>query len=218
MRAFDDSERLFPSFRTCYSHGIVVGEVARRGWPVFIGVDLAGPKRPGTAIVVIALDPATQRRFPIEVLVGAWTSPETAKRLADVQTRHPNVRFIMVENNGYQQALIDWIRSSPQDHSYWFKIEAFTTGANKHAPEVGLPSLEVEFKNRAWVVPIDEFQGHPVTCRCGWCIWNAEMTDFPMGASSDCVMSCWFAREAIARWGGGANLARGLGLGDVNAR
>lgn len=216
MRAFDDTERMFPSFETCYAHGVVTGEVARRGWPVFIGVDLAGPKRPGNVIFAAAMDPATQRRYPLEILAGAWTSPETAQHLHDVHSRHPNVRYVMVENNGYQQAIIDWIKQSPRDHSFWFKIEAFTTGVNKHAPQVGLPSLEVEFKNKAWVIPADEFEGHPITCRCGWCTWVRETRDYPMGAQTDTVMAMWFCREAIARWGVGS--ARSIDLGDLNTR
>lgn len=217
MRAFSDSERMFPSFPLCYTHGVVTGEVSRRGWPVFIGVDLAGDKRPGNVIFVCAVDPVTQRRFPLEVLCGAWTSPETAKQLAAVNARHPNVRIIMVENNGYQQSLIDWVKNSPTDSSFWFKVESFTTGfANKANPTYGLPSLEVEFKNKAWVVPAAEFEGHPVTCLCGWCTWVSEVKDYPMGSTTDTVMAQWFAREAISRWGGvgapsGSNLA-GLNL------
>ena len=150
MQAFTDDERMFPSFTTCFTPGVCTAEISHRGWPVFMGVDLAGPHRPGNVIFVVTLDPNTQRRYPLEVLAGAWTSPETARQLANVHARHPNTRFIMVENNGYQQAIIDWIKSSPTDHSFWYKIESFTTGANKMKVEIGLPSLEVEFKNQSW--------------------------------------------------------------------
>jgi hypothetical protein len=64
-----------------------------------------------------------------------------------------------------------------------------------------MPSLEVEFKNKAWIVPHDEFAGHPLVCRCGWCVWNSEVRDYPMSATTDTVMAMWFCREAIARWG-----------------
>ena len=218
MRAFTDEERMFPSFKDCYSHGVVIGDIQRREWPTFIGVDLAGPKRPGTVLFAVALNPVDQRRYPIDIQCGSWTSPETAKRLAQMHDRNPNTRFIMVENNGYQQALIDWIRHS-QDvtKNFYYKVESFTTGANKNAPEVGLPSLEVEFKNKAWVVPIDEFGGHSPTCKCGWCTWNSETVDYPMGATTDTVMAMWFAREAIARWGGARGSAT-AGLADLNVR
>ena len=214
MRAYTDDERKFPSFRQCYVHGVCVGDIARRGWPVFVGVDLAGQKRPGTAIMAAAMDPATRRRYPLEIMIGKWSSPETASRIADINYRY-NVRYIIVENNAYQQSLIDWIRYSCADHSFWVKVEPFTTGQNKANVDYGLPSLEVEFKNKAWVIPSDEFETHEPGCQCGWCRWSRQMVDYPMAAESDAVMATWFCREAIDRWGGfGASVA----LGDFNSR
>lgn len=220
MKAFTDDERMFPSFKSCYTPGVVLGEVIRRRWPTFIGVDLAGQKRPGNVIFAAALDPQTHRRFPVEIHTGNWSSPELAKRLAQVHDRH-DTRYIMVENNGYQQSLIDWIRHMPQNevpNNFYYKIEAFTTGSNKISMEVGLPSLEVEFKNRAWVIAQDEFVAHPPGHRnCGWCTWSSECEDYPMSATTDCVMAMWFCREAIARWGVAIG-SKTLDLSDVNIR
>lgn len=220
MRAFSDDERMYPSFQTCFSSGVVTGEITRRAWPVFMGVDLAGTKRPGNVIFIAAMDPATQKRYPLEILTGNWTSPETARQLSMATARHPNVRYIMVENNGYQQALIDWVKSSPNDHSFWYKIESYTTtGVTKNSLTVGMPSLEVEFKNKAWVVPYDEFAGHAVTCHCGWCTWKTEVRDYPMSATTDTVMAMWFCREAISKWGVGASMiGQGGGLTGLNNR
>jgi len=210
--AFTDEERMFPSFKSCYVPGIVTGEIARRGWPVFVGVDLAGDKRPGNVIFVIALDPSTQRRYPVEVLCGAWKSPEVAAQLAAVHGRHPNLRCIMVENNGYQQSLVDWIRQSPGDNSYWYLVEPYTTGYASKANEIfGMPGLEIEFKNKAWAIPMSEFEGHPPHCRCGWCTWVAETRDYPMGSATNTVMAMFFGREAISKWGIGTTMSAGQG-------
>jgi hypothetical protein len=218
MRAFSDDERMYPSFQDCYSAGVRSEDIARRGWPVFMGVDLAGPKRPGNVIFVCAVEPNTLKRFPLEILVGAWSSPETARQLAMAHGRHPNTRYIMVENNGYQQAIIDWIKSSPHDHSFWFKIESYTTtGVSKSNLQIGMPSLEVEFKNKAWVIPSDEFAGHPLTCKCGWCAWVAETKDYPLGAATDTVMAMWFCREAMSQFGA-SRPGAGLGVGNINVR
>lgn len=196
---------MFPSLTTCYASGVVLGEWQRRQLPAFVGVDLAGDKRPGNAITVLGLDPVTKRRYMLEApMFGAWKSPETAGHIGDLCARH-NVRFIMVENNAYQQSLVDWIRHALKQHDFWFKVESFTTGSNKANPTYGLPSLEVEFKNQAWVIPRDEFEGHDPACRCGWCVWIRQMRLYPRGAASDGVMSAWFAREAISRWGGFAS-------------
>lgn len=220
QRAFSDDERMFPSFVHCYTPGIVVGDIARRSWPVFVGVDLAGTKRPGNVIFVAAVDPMTNRRYPVEILTGNWKSPETAAQLAGVNARHPNLRVIMVENNGYQQSLVDWIKASPGDNGYWFKIESYTTGfSSKVDPTYGVPGLEVEFKNKAWVVPQHEFEGHPTQCRCGWCVWVQEVKDYPMGASTDTVMAMHFCREAISLWGtGSTGSGSGSGLSGMNDR
>lgn len=218
MQAFTDEERMFQSFQSCCTPGVAASIFSQRGWPTFIGVDLAGAKRPGNVIFIAAVDPNTQRRYPLEILTGGWTSPETARQLAMASYRHPNTRVIMVENNGYQQAIVDWVRNSPVDHSFWYKVEAFTTGANKMKTEIGLPSLEVEFKNRAWVIPSDEFEGHPLVCRCGWCTWKLEMRDFPMSATTDTVMAMWFCREAISRWGAAPTSQQSGNLSDVNTR
>lgn len=216
MKAFTDDERMFPSFTSCYAPGVRVVDISKRGYPVFVGVDLSGPKRPGNAIFVAALDPATQRRYPLEVACGNWTSPETARRINDINMRYPNTRVIMVENNGYQQALIDWVKSAVNAHSFWFKIEAFTTGSNKNAPVIGLPSLEIEFKNKAWVIPNEEFEDHEKTCRCGWCTWTMETKDYPMSATTDTVMAMWFCREGMSQFAGA--MAPPLNTSRLNVR
>ena len=219
--AFSDSERMFPSFESCMTPGIVVGEIIRRGWPTFVGVDLAGDKRPGNVIFVAAVDPGTQRRYPVEILCGAWKSPEVAAQLAGVRARHQNLRVIMVENNGYQQSLVDWIKQTPGDNQYWFMVESYTTGfASKVNPVFGVPGMEIEFKNKAWVIPSAEFEGHAPHCRCGWCVWKGEMHDYPMGASTDTVMAQHFCREAISKWGTGSTMGVGGtgGLQGLNDR
>lgn len=222
--AFTDSERKFPSFETCFTPGIVLGDISRRGWPTYAGVDLAGEKRPGNVIFVAAVDPTTLRRYPLEVLRGNWKSPEVCAQLAGVNARHPGLRVIMVENNGYQQSLIDWIRQSPGDNSFWFKVESYTTGfQTKVNPIYGLPGMEVEFKNKLWVIPSGEFEGHPAHCQCGWCVWKLEVHDYPMAASTDCVMAMAFCREAISLWetgktAGVGGTAGGPGLGGFNSR
>ena len=216
MQSYSDEELHFPSFTGCYSPGLVVGEMIRRNMPTFVGVDLASDKRPGNAIVVVGLDPKTRRRFPLEINYGAWTSPETAQQIAAVCTRHKNVRFIMVENNAYQQSLIDWIKTDKETYSgYWMKVEPFTTGKNKSDPTYGLRSLEVEFKNKAWAIPEDEFAGHPPDCNCGWCMWTMQFKTYPRGAADDGVMATWFCREAIDRWGG---VGYSQPVGDINTR
>jgi hypothetical protein len=203
LQAFTDEERAFPSFTSCYAPGLRIEDIVRRGYPTFIGVDLAGDKRPGNVIFAAAMDPVSHHRYPLEVMAGGWKSPETARKLHEIHGRHPNTRFILVESNGYQQSLVDWIRQTGGG-TWWYKVESFTTGANKANPTIGLPSMELEFHHKMWSIPTAEYKHHPVTCPCGWCTWDQEMHDYPMSPTTDCVMAMWFCREAIARWGFGA--------------
>jgi hypothetical protein len=218
MQAFTDAERWFPSFKTCFTSGIVVGDIIRRGLPCYAGVDLSGAQRPGNVIFVAAVDDAG-RRYPVEILRGGWTATETARQIYGVSQRHPNLRYIMVENNGYQQSLIDIIKSEPSWPELYYKVESFTTGQrNKADVNYGLRSLEIEFSKKQWVIPESEFASHPPSCQCGWCAWRDEMSNYPFAGEGDTVMGCWFCREAIARYGGN-RAASSLGLGsDFNAR
>lgn len=218
LQAYSDEERMFRSFPDCFQAGLRLDEVMARRYPAYVGVDLAGKKRPGNAIFVTGLA-GDGTRYPLEVLRGAWSSPETAARLAEINLRH-DVRIIMVENNAYQGALVDWIRQAARGPSdMWTKVEEYTTtAATKTHHEIGLPALEVEFKNRAWAIPTM----HPPPCEagpacaCPWCTWKREVADYPMSATSDCLMACFFSREAISRWG--ALTARQANIADLSWR
>ena len=215
MQAISPGELAFPSFESCYQSGIVHGDTLRRQLPAYVGVDLASSKRPGNCIFALGLDDAGNR-YPLEVRYGNWKSPETAERLAEVCTHH-NVQFIQVENNAYQQSIIDWVKQEKPDFPYWMKIESFTTGKNKMDENYGLPSLEVEFHNKSWVLPSSEWTGHVSTCECDWCHWKREFTMYPKFSSSDGVMATWFARDALNKWG---RVGRGMGVrvGNLNRR
>lgn len=201
--AATDEDISFPDFENCFVRGLSLGPIQRRqDWPAVTGVDLSGKKRPGNAIVTVRIDPTTRRRYPVDLRAGAWRSHETANQLADVySTYRPTV--IMVEDNGYQEALVDWIMTSKMD--FWPLVEpTTTTGHTKYNEEVGLPGLQVEFQNRAWCIPEDEFATHPpghMTRGCMWCRWVYEFANHPIAATSDFVMATWFARQGIEQHG-----------------
>lgn len=194
--AVSPGELLFPSFDSCIQSGLTAGELIARKGMCYTGVDLAGKKRKGNAIVTVGADPSGRRAL-LDVRFGAWKSPDTAKNLGEVNDAL-NPQFIQVENNAYQQSLIDWVKES--GYPWWIKIEPFTTGANKNDPEVGLAVLEVEFHNRGWIIPGAEFEGHPPDCACNWCRLVTEIRNYPKGSSFDGGMAMWFARDAAAKW------------------
>lgn len=224
LKAFSDSESTFPSFGKCEIPGLVLGDVQRKNWPCVLGVDPAGKKRLGNAIVAVKVDPVTRRRFPVEVRYGAWRSSETADHIEDMNRAH-NPTVIMVENNAYQQALIDWVGDSKGRYSYWMKLEAVTTTDGLKADaELGLPGLEVEFAHEAWCFPKSEYEGagqdDEDPKRAAWARLAYEFRYHPIASTSDGVMATWFARQGIEMYAGlilGGMDAAG-DFSDLNAR
>jgi len=211
MLAINPGDLVFPSWVKCRQRGLVLAELHRRRLPAYIGVDLSSPSRPGNAIAVVGLEPGSLHRYLLEIVFGNWTSPETASVLAEVCSRH-NVQWIQVENNAYQGALIDWVRKGKDEFPYWMKIEPYTTGQlSKIDRDIGLPALEVEFHNGAWLLPWSEWDGHPPVCRCDWCRLDAEFRMYPKGASFDGIMAVFFARDAANKWAPRTTAGRRMG-------
>lgn len=223
MKAFVDGEETFPSFRQCENPAMVLGDVQRsEAWPAFTGVDLAGKKRAGNAIVTLRVDPRSKRRYPIDVRFGAWRSSETAEQIEDVYRLYKPC-VVMVEDNGYQRALLDWIADQYNRFSFSHVVYPTTTmDGNKSDHELGLPGLEIEFHNGAWSFPLAEYDGismdDPDRRRAAWARLAYEFRHHPVAASSDGVMATWFARQGVEIWGGLA-FRTDAGVGeDFNAR
>lgn len=209
---FSDEECWFPSVSKCLQSAVVLGPILRSGNPCFVGVDISGKKRPGNTIVAVSMCPATKERVVVKSLRGAWSSVELATKIGEVD-RELNPRVIVVENNGVQQTLIDWMQALKLPG--WVKIVPFTTtGQKKFDPETGVKSLEIEFSNGAWVLPYGEFGSHMPGCECGWCVLYRELRDWPMGTSTDSAMALWFARQGIQLYGAEPGDMTVEGLGD----
>lgn len=160
---------------------------------ICFGVDLGhrtSRKSPRTAIVGLALTPSG-KKMPILVKSGAFTSPETAEILFDLYLSY-FPKLIFVENNGYQQALLDWM--SAANCGVPLPVQGRFTGANKNSLETGIPGLAVEVTTGRWVFPQ---LTHDVECSCDWCVWKREIISYPCGKFSDLMMATWLASEAL---------------------
>ena len=200
MRVIRPGDLMLPHFPDCWQSGVVVSDVLSRRLPAYLGVDLAGKTRAGNFIVAVCVDPRTQLRYVVAARHGAWSSPDLVTHLADICSMLSNVQVIMVENNGYQDALIDWIKASKAAFPWWTKIEPHTTGRQKSDPALGVPGLEIEFKNKAWVFPSNEWEGHPPACPCSWCALKFQVRDYPKAKHSDALMATWFCKVAIDKF------------------
>lgn len=157
---------------------------------LYTGVDLAIGHTSTSAysvIFTIAVD-GNKIRYPVEIKRGRMSSPEVARAvLATYEQLQPDT--ILVENNMYQQALIDWLQELSK-----IPLRAYYTGAQKKDYEIGVSSLSVEFENMQWCLPKVK---HKEECDCGFCTWIHELAQYPMAKLSDCVMSSWLARECF---------------------
>lgn len=229
-RVANPEDLSFPSFPRCKVP--TFASVANQaGWPAVAGVDLSSKKRPGNAIVVVRVEPGTRRRFVVDARFGKWSAPALARQLREVDDVHRPLVF-KVEDNGYQEALIDMIADRKSEYPYWMRVEATTTtGGKKGSAELGLPALELEFSHGAWVFPalecegvdsaelseaeLAELDGREIRARHFARLFS-ELEGHPFAAHSDGVMALWFARQGIEEYqvsGAGDDVAlSGLGF------
>jgi len=167
-----------------------------KGLKTFAGVDLAagkGKKAKFNVLFTIAVD-RKGRRWRQEILRGRFTAPQFARIIIAAYDRF-NHEAIMVENNAYQESMIEWMRELGRKD---VPIVGFTTGKNKLDLNIGLPSLAVEMQNGAWAIP--RANKHDPTCMCNDCIWINELRSYPIGETSDIVMAQWMAKEAARKF------------------
>jgi hypothetical protein len=171
-----------------------------KGYPRYTGVDLGigqtSKHKPSVIFTIAVADGSNEdhpegTRIPIDIRRGNWNSPDTARQLVEMYNEiRPDM--IRVENNYYQQAIIDWIRDIK---GVDLPLEPHFTGSQKMHPEYGIPLLSAEFDRNKWVIPFKE--RHPTECNCGFCMWIREMLNYSPGSqSTDLVMACWFAQRA----------------------
>lgn len=183
QQALSDEDRTFPSSEKIFREDIGL-DVVGAEWPRVVGIDPFGQ---AVVIFVIALSPKGLK-VRIDIRRGKWGPTRTIKEIIGVhRTYQPHI--MVCENNASQEAILQWA----SEKNYDMNIVPFTTGKQKADPELGLPSLEVEFANDSWLVPckgIDTFDSeHPTN------VWRRELMEHPLGKAEDTVMACWFARE-----------------------
>jgi len=210
LQPLSDEERSFPSevLAACRDETRVPGQVeVPKDWPCYCGVDLAaslGQKSSWTVSFVAAVDPDSKRRYPLEIIRKRQHFPATIQMIQE-QWRRWRPRLIYVESNAFQQAvaqeLVQVDRSIP--------VRAYTTGAEKLDPQVGIPSLAAGMANGAWLIPAGG-PPHSAQCECGWCAWVRELSLHPGGEHSDCIMAMWLC-ELAARDGHRSYLSPGSG-------
>ena len=199
-RPFSDDDIVLKSFETCITYDATPMKVLNRpgtSWRAATGIDVAGEKRKGFALFTLACERATGLRVPIDIRVGAWRGQKAIEQATEVfnmcQSMGLSHEAFIVENNNTQEIFADDLRDAGKGH---FNVVSFNTGNNKADLEVGISSMDIEFFNGLWLVPLAnaDHRGNP-GCVCGWCTWVKETQYYPQWGSSDILMASWFARD-----------------------
>lgn len=196
LNAMSDEERTFPEFclESSFDRSLAhIGEGIPDDWPTFGGIDLAsalGKKAAWTVIITLAKNPDTGRLYFKKIWRRRVPFSDTIAQIGTEFTEH-RWRVCYVENNGYQQAVIDAIDNQEQG----IPVAAFTTGANKANELIGLPAMNVAFGKGQFAIPAALFPlAMDDTSDLG--ILMNELRSHPGGEFSDVVMALWFAYRA----------------------
>lgn len=186
QNALSDEDKTFPSADLIFRHDVDRASI-NKYWPRICGIDPFGQ---WVVIYTIALNPQNNQRITVEIRRGKWQPRHTINEIVDVWHKH-KPQIMVVENNASQDAILQWAH---EVGGLDMPIFPFTTGAQKANIDFGLPSLEVEFANGAWMIPcqgVDFALDHenPIV------IHKNELNDHPVATTWDTVMAMWFARE-----------------------
>ena len=197
LNPISDEDRTFPdkSLENSYDYTLAfVGDGIEEHWPTYGGVDLAsalGKKNAWTVIWTIARNPENQRLYLKEMWRRRATFNDTIAAIQEQAKKH-KWRFGYVENNGYQQAVLDSLNK--EDSS--LPIEGFNTNAyGKVNQEVGLPGMNVAFHKGHFAIPAARLPLSPDEGSDLAIVMN-ELASHPVGEFSDTVMALWFAWRA----------------------
>jgi len=208
QRPFSEEDRLFAlaDVANAVKPNLSVDEVKEMSGYCFTGVDLAGPKRAGTAFFTIKVVGVGVQaiRYPVDIRVGKFKGQQMIDQFAQIEAEWKSMTY-MVENNAVQSRVIDMLGLIPATAS--LPVAEYFTGKQKMDIDIGLPSLSLEFQNGLWHIPWrgrgrkdNPPDGHGALCNCAWCQWYyEEIMMYPMSETSDLLIAFWLAREAFRK-------------------
>jgi hypothetical protein len=161
------------------------------GWRLIGGVDPAGGGKGSgvTSFFLVGIDPRTGMRYIIDHhAVKSMKAPEIKSTMLDWSNQYPIYEW-RVESNGVQSNLIqyndDIIRPLA---NMGVKVSPHYTDGRKWDPQFGVESMAPLFSSNMISIP---WANGP--SRMKMQPYIEELYSFPLGATSDRVMSHWFA-------------------------
>lgn len=116
-RFVSTDEQIFCTIHDCKDRNIDLEDIMNEDtWPTFMGVDLAISKRPGSAFTVFTIGKMSPqgKKYLVEVVRGRYSSPATAIIALGLGVMY-NIEVGFIENNAYQQSILEWIEILKDD-------------------------------------------------------------------------------------------------------
>lgn len=155
-----------------------------------VGIDLASSEKTQSDDIVFLTLGVRRMDEMIQILNierGKYT-PGTTRNMAGDHGDHFRPDIMMVENNGYQNAMkVDLAEKN-------LPIQGFTTSGEKFDPFVGVESMAILFENNRFILPYDK--SDPTTIALIDQLVD-ELRAFPGGHTGDSAMALWFATTAM---------------------
>jgi phage terminase large subunit-like protein len=207
LNAMSDEERTFPdeslkkslNFEIADIGELEGGEPIPDNWATYGGVDLGatmGKKSSWSVIWTLAKNPVGGKLYLKEIWRRRVTFARVVEAIKDQFKRHL-WRRVNVENNAYQQAVVDALEADERS----IPVKGFTTGAsNKANEEIGLPGLNVAIEKGNFAFPAarmnKESLSFPPDEVTPLSVFWSEITNHPGGEHTDTIMALWFAYRA----------------------
>lgn len=168
----------------------------RRQFRIVTGVDLALSSTVGadyTVITTLGIDDR-QNRWILDIRRKRGLS--MMEQLREIEDVYRNFRpqSIWIEDNAFQRVFRDELIRNTD-----LPVEGFTTGVNKNSSANGVPSLQILFENRKFVIARKTERDRRITdplINELKCFTYVDGKLQGLGAHDDTVMSLWIANEA----------------------
>lgn len=202
-----DESSLFPAhiLEQCYDHEFEMPthltQKERDGLRIFTGVDLALSTTVGadfTVITTIGIDEYKNKWILDIRRKRGMPMSEQLREIQDVNTAFRPLK-ILIEDNAFQRVFRDELVRNTD-----LPVDGFTTTAhNKNKAERGVPSLQVQFENKKFVIARktdrDRRMTDPLVNELKCFSWHDGRLQ-GLGAHDDCVLSLWIATEAASQY------------------
>src|SRR3990172_5576281 len=198
-----EESSLFPEkiLRDCYDAQFEMPTILttedKKNWQIFTGVDLALSATvvaDYTVITTVGIDKFKNRWLLDIRRKKGLTMTEQLREIEDVYRNYRPLK-VLIEDNGFQRVFRDELVKRTD-----IPVEGFTTTARKkNSLEEGVPSLQILFENRKFVIPRKTERDRRITdtlineLKC-FTFVDGKLQG--LGSHDDMVMSLWIANEA----------------------